>query len=118
MVKRTDTSLVLAESAIDALSYAALHPDERARYASFGGAMNPSQPALVRAAIERLSPGAVVRIATDNDEEGAGFARIIERLVAESGKADMAVDRAVPSDTKDWNEALLCARGPTSAPVQ
>ncbi len=50
-------------------------------------------------------------------EEGAGFAGIIERLVAESGKADMAVDRAVPSDTKDWNEALLCARGPTSAPV-
>jgi hypothetical protein len=51
-------------------------------------------------------------------EEGAGFARIIERFIAESGKADMAVDRAVPSDTKDWNEALLCARGPTSAPVQ
>ncbi|MGE5153629.1 MAG: DUF3991 domain-containing protein [Bdellovibrio bacteriovorus] len=118
MVKRTDTSLVLAESAIDALSYATLHPDERARYASFGGAMNPSQPALIKAAIERLSPGAVVRIATDNDEEGAGFARIIERLVAESGKADMAVDRAVPLDTKDWNEALLCARDPTSAPVQ
>jgi hypothetical protein len=117
-VRGTDTALVIAESAIDALSYAALHPDERARYASFGGAMNPSQPALIRAAIERLSPGAVVRIATDNDEEGAGFARIIERLVAESGKADMAVDRAVPLDAKDWNEALLCARGPTSAPVQ
>ena len=117
-VRGTDTALVIAESAIDALSYAVLHPDENARYASFGGTMNPSQPALIRAAIERLSPGAVVRIATDNDEEGAGFARIIERLVAESGKADMAVDRAVPLDAKDWNEALLRARGPTSAPVQ
>lgn len=117
-VRGTDTALVIAESAIDALSYAALHPNEHACYASFGGAMNPSQPALIRAAIARLPPGAVVRIATDNDEEGAGFARIIERLVAESGKADMAVDRAVPSDTKDWNEALLCARDPTSAPVQ
>lgn len=51
-------------------------------------------------------------------EEGAGFARIIERLVAESGKADTAVDRAVPSDTKGWNGALLGPRGPTSAPVQ
>lgn len=118
MVKRTDTSLVLAESAIDALSYAALNPDERACYASFGGAMNPSQPALIMAAIERLSPGAVVRIATDNIEEGAGFAQIIERLVAESGKGGMAVDRAVPLDAKDCNEALLCVRGPTSAPVQ
>ena len=73
-VQRTDTALVLAESGIDALSYAALHPDDNARYASFGGTMNPSQPALIRAAIERLAPGATVRIATDNDEDGAGFA--------------------------------------------
>lgn len=33
----TDTALVIAEIAIDALSYAALHPDEHARYASLGG---------------------------------------------------------------------------------
>src|SRR5260370_1104680 len=35
-----DNRLVFAESAIDALSYAALHPDEGARYASIGGAPN------------------------------------------------------------------------------
>jgi hypothetical protein len=101
-VQRTDTALVLAESGIDALSYAALHPDEHARYASFGGAINPSQPSLIRAAIERLAPGATVRIATDNDEDGAGFA-------AEPGRGDLAVERAAPADGKDWNDVLLRA---------
>ena len=110
-VQRTDTALVLAESGIDALSYAALHPDDNARYASFGGTMNPSQPALIRAVIERLAPGMVVQIATDNDEDGAGFAVIIEGLVAEAGRRDLAVARAVPIDAKDWNDALLRASG-------
>lgn len=112
VVKRIDTALVLAESAIDALSYAVLHPEEHTRYASFGGAMNPSQPALIRAAIERLSLGAVVRIATDNDKEGADFAATIERLAAKTGRRDLTVARAASGDAKDWNEVLLRARGP------
>jgi hypothetical protein len=106
VVKRIDTALVLAESAIDALSYAVLHPEEHTRYASFGGAMNPSQPALIRAAIERLSLGAVVRIATDNDDEGGDFAATIEGLAAETGRRDLAIERAVPVDAKDWNDVL------------
>ncbi|MBP6735198.1 MAG: toprim domain-containing protein [Chromatiaceae bacterium] len=97
---------MLAESGIDALSYAALHPNDNARYASFGGTMNPSQPALIRAAIKRLVPVATVRIATDNDEDGAGFAAIIEGLVAQTGRGDMAVERAEPVDAKDWNDVL------------
>jgi len=40
-VQRTDTTLVLADGGIGALSYAALHPYDGARYATFGGAMNP-----------------------------------------------------------------------------
>lgn len=108
-VRGTDTALVIAESAIDALSYAALHPDENARYASFGGAMNPGQPALLRAAIEQLSPDASVRIATDNDEEGARFAAIIEAVTVEAGKGALAVDRVAPPETKDWNDVLLRA---------
>jgi hypothetical protein len=73
--------------------------------------MNPSQPALLRAAIERLTSGAAVQIATDNDEDGAGFAVIIEGLVAEMGRGDLVVKRAVPIDAKDWNDALLRASG-------
>lgn len=110
-VRRTDTALVIAESAIDALSYAALHPDENARYASFGGAMNPGQPALIQAAVERIPPGVVVRIATDSDEEGARFATIIEAVTVAAGKSELAVERVMPPETKDWNEVLLRARG-------
>jgi hypothetical protein len=115
-VKCTDTALVLAESGIDALSYAALYPDDGARYASFGGAMNPFQPSLIRAAIERLTSGATVRIATDNDEDGAGFAAIIKGLVSETRRGDLVVERAAPAEAKDWNEALLCA-GRAAAPI-
>lgn len=111
-VKRTDTALVIAESAIDALSYAALHPDEHARYVSFGGALNPHQPGLIQGAIERLPSGAIVRIATDNDADGTRFAAIIERLVAERGSRDLAVARAMPDGAKDWNDALI--RGHTT----
>ncbi|WP_295393261.1 DUF3991 and TOPRIM domain-containing protein [uncultured Thiodictyon sp.] len=105
-VKRSDTALVFAESGIDALSYAVLYPDDHARYASFGGSMNPLQPALIRAAIERLAPGATVRIATDNDADGTGFAAIIEGLVAERGRGDLVVERAAPVGAKDWNDVL------------
>lgn len=105
-VRRTDSALVIAESGIDALSYAVLHPDDHARYASFGGAMNPFQPALIRAAIERLVPGATVRIATDSDAEGEGLAEVIKALVLEAGRGDLAVERAAPVDAKDWNDVL------------
>jgi hypothetical protein len=105
-VKRTDNALVIAESGIDALSYAVLHPDDHARYASFGGAMNPSQPVVIRAAIERMASGAAIRIATDNDSEGIGFARIIEGLVVEAGRGDLLVERSAPVGAKDWNDVL------------
>lgn len=54
---KPDATLVIAESGIDALSYAVLHPDDHARYASTGRAMNPNQPALIRAAIEKMEQG-------------------------------------------------------------
>ena len=68
--------------------------------------MNPFQPALIRAAIERLVPGATVRIATDSDAEGEGLAEVIKALVLEAGRGDLAVERAAPVDAKDWNDVL------------
>ena len=105
-VQRTDSALVIAESVIDALSYAALHPDDNTRYASIGGKLNPSQPALICSAIERLQPGAVVRIAMDNDTDGATMGAKIERLAAETGRGDLSVELASPADTKDWNDVI------------
>ena len=48
-----DNRLVFCESGIDALSYAALFPDERTRYASIGGKPSPMQRELIRSAAAR-----------------------------------------------------------------
>ena len=105
-VRRSDTTLVIAESAFDALSYAALHPDANTRYASIGSKLNPKQPRLIRSAVERLQSGAVLRIATDNDKDGAVLGAEIGRLAAETGRADLNVEFAGPADAKDWNDVL------------
>src|SRR6266567_9119462 len=67
-----DRRLVLAESAIDALSHAALFPDaeDQTRYASFGGKPNSKQPGLVQATIAKLPEGSEVVAAFDADEAG------------------------------------------------
>jgi hypothetical protein len=102
-----DTTLVIAESGIDALSYAALHPDEAARYASTGGSMNPNQPALIRSAIGKMGHGARVVIATDNDEPGRTLADQIEAIAREAGREDLRIVRDLPAgEGRDWNDVL------------
>jgi hypothetical protein len=111
-----DTALVIAESGIDALSYAALHPDEAARYASTGGAMNPSQPALIAGAIEKLGQGARLVIATDNDPGGRALADQIEALARQAGREDLVLIRDLPEgEGSDWNDVLR-ARQPAPRP--
>lgn len=98
----TDKFLVLAESAIDALSYHALNPNDFTRYMSTGGKMNPTQPALIRAAIEKMGRGAVVVAAFDNDKDGEKLFEEVKAL-APSG---VEVRRPLPPIGKDWNESL------------
>ena len=99
----TDLQLVLTESGIDALSYHALHPDELwTRYMSTGGELNPQQPALLRGAMEKLPPEAVVLLAFDNDEGGEKLAAEV-KAIAPAGRE---LRRVVPDVGKDWNELL------------
>jgi len=116
-VKSSDTALVIAESGIDALSHAALHPDNNARYASTGGAMNPNQPALIRGAIEKMGQGASIRIATDNDAGGRELADRIAAIAAETGREDLAIVRDLPAgEGSDWNDRLKESQPQTLAP--
>ncbi len=102
-----DNRLVFAESAIDALSYAALFRDERSRYASIGGKMNPQQPGLVAAEIAKLPAGAEVVSAMDNDSEGTQLASLIETAVKASNRPDLLYRSHSPAlPLKDWNDAL------------
>jgi hypothetical protein len=111
-----DSALVIAESGIDALSYAALHPDEQARYASTGGTMNPNQPALIRSAIAKMGQGARVVIATDNDAPGRALADQLEAIAREAGREDLLIVRDLPAgEGSDWNDVLR-ASPPIPAP--
>lgn len=110
-VRPGDTALVIAESGIDALSYAALYPDEYARYASTGGAMNPQQPELIRGAIEKMGPGSRLVIAADNDPAGRKLAGEIESIARQTVRSDFHVVNALPPEEgADWNNVLK-ARG-------
>ena len=68
-----DRRLVLAESAIDALSHAVLFPDaeDQTRYASLGGKPNAKQPDLVQLTIARLPEGAEIVAAFDKMKRAA-----------------------------------------------
>lgn len=98
----TDNRLVLTESAIDALSFHVLQGDDRTRYMSTGGSLNPQQPALIRGAMEKLPPGGMVFLAFDNDEAGEKLAEEVQAF-APSGRD---VRRVLPDGGKDWNDTL------------
>jgi hypothetical protein len=101
-----DNRLVITESAIDALSHAVLFPDDRTRYASIAGKLNPEQPALIREAIRRMSKYAKIVAATDADADGGKLADVICEAVHLSGRDDFVFVRHEPTGAKDWNDAL------------
>ena len=105
--KPTDTALVIAESALDALSYAALHPDDKARYFSTGGSLNPNQPTLIATVMEKMPRPAVVILATDNDPAGHELAATIQSLAPPGPGLEFR--RPLPEIGKDWNDQLKAA---------
>ena len=110
--KATDTTLILTESALDALSYATLYPDDHARYFSTGGSLNPKQPALIAAALEKMQRPAVVILATDNDPAGHELAATIQSLAPPV--EGLTFKRPLPTVGKDWNDQLKAQRRPAS----
>jgi hypothetical protein len=102
-----DNRLVFAESAIDALSHAVLFPDQRTRYRSIGGQVNPLQPGLITAAIADMPEGSEVIAAMDADPEGRKLAGVIEQALAAADRPDIAFRVHLPADEgTDWNEVL------------
>jgi hypothetical protein len=111
-----DRRLVLAESAIDALSHAVLFPDgeDRSRYASLGGKPNVKQPGLIQSTIARLPKGAEIVAAFDADEAGRLLANMVGLAVASvasrTGRNLIFVVHLPAHDGEDWNQVLQ--RGP------
>ena len=101
-----DNRLVVCESAIDALSYAVLFPDNYARYASIGGKPNAQQPELIRAAVARMPVDSEIVSAMDADAGGRDLAEIVKRAVELSGRHDLRFTVHEPEGAKDWNDLL------------
>ena len=100
--KPADLRLVIAESAIDALSYAALFPDPNARYFSTGGSLSTAQTALIARAFEKMPGPAVIVLATDNDPAGHALAATLQSLAPSNAE----IQRHLPTIGKDWNDQL------------
>jgi len=104
--KGEDTRMVFCESAIDAISHAALFPDDHTRYASIGGKTNPLQPELIRAAAARMPSGSEIVSAMDADKTGRELAEVVRRAVELAGRVDLRFRFDEPKGFKDWNDQL------------
>jgi len=108
----SDRKLVIAETAIDALSYAALFGCVDARFVSVAGQMNPQQPALLGQAMQKMPDGAVIVAAVDHDEGGELIHAQIEGVFAGLGRPEIALERHHPPTAgQDWNDALRASVG-------
>ncbi len=96
-----DKRLVLSESAIDGISYQALHNMLFTRYLSIGGSMNPDQLKLLFLAMCKMEGGEVL-LAFDNDLDGEKIADQV-RAIAPVG---LNISRHLPK-SKDWNQDLI-----------
>jgi hypothetical protein len=102
-----DTTLVIAETAIDALSYFVLKHPPRARYISTAGALNPIQPTLILSAMNKLRRRGETILALDNDNGGVQLAAKIATIFGQinAGGCVLITDLP-PTPGEDWNDVL------------
>jgi len=117
----TDAKLVICETAIDALSYAALFGYENTRFASTGGALNPLQPGILNQMIRQLPEGCEVIAAVDHDEGGLAIAEtlrpIFESITGNQGRDDLSFRIHHPEQAgQDWNDVLKGKTAPLPSP--
>jgi hypothetical protein len=105
-IEHGDNRIAFCESAIDALSLAALQPDGRTRYASIGGRPSPTQKQQIRAAAAVMPESSTVVAAMDNDDAGRELCEIIREAVKLSGRRDLRFEIQVPREHKDFNDEL------------
>jgi hypothetical protein len=106
----SDRGLVIAESAIDALSYRQLHHPESDgyRYLSTAGAPSRAQFKLLDRLCSELTAGGAVIAALDRDAGGDWLADRLEWIT--SRHQHLSFQRHSPEREKDWNDVLQRTR--------
>lgn len=105
-------SLLIAESEVDACSYAQLHHSATTCYVSTGGQLSPLQKEYVESAIRKLPENCngLVTIATDNDQAGCDAATTLKSIFDAVNRTDLRLNIHQPPKSngwKDWNDVLI-----------
>lgn len=118
-----DVDIVICESAIDCLSYAALFPEVGCLFASIGGQLSEAQGEMitslvvetyadVRAACEHVGQPvseASLEVIAAMDSDAAG-SRLVDLVLSAAERAlcpGVQCYQHVPEEFKDWNEQLV-----------
>jgi len=97
----TASTLVIVESAIDALSHGELYSDWQAGYVSIAGEISTRQKGLLAGLISKaVSRNAILIVAVDNDPGGNKYFKIMRDLTSHK------LERMKPF-SKDWNDDLM-----------
>lgn len=109
--REDDRELVISETAIDSLSYAALFGTERRRFVSTAGQPSSDQLRLVQSAAQKLPAGAAFVLALDNDDGGRRLELALRATLAEANVPASAVRTHLPDALgADWNDVLKASR--------
>jgi Toprim-like/Relaxase/Mobilisation nuclease domain len=101
--KEGDRRLVITKSAIDALSYHQLFPDESTRYISTGDTLGNYRHELISLAmVEMKRTGGEIIIATTNDSAGNKLAESLAKQASDRS----SLYRHKPEQGQSWNEVL------------
>lgn len=110
-----DRKMVICETAIDMLSYAALYGVAEHRFFSTAGQISPSQADCLRSAAGRMPSDSAIVLAMDHDDGGQTLAAQIKDALAESG---LPISEHVPPNTgDDWNDVLRSHGEPSMRPT-
>lgn len=112
-------SLLIAESGIDACSYAALFYCPDTCYLSTGGTFSPTQADLISAAIKKLpsTAGGMVTVAADHDKAGDEIAAQIQAIFESCDRNDLHFKIHQPDTSGwDWNDQLVHTVDPSPTP--
>ncbi|WP_143092747.1 DUF3991 and TOPRIM domain-containing protein [Arsenicibacter rosenii] len=100
-----DTTFILAEAAIDALSHFALFRPRDAFYGAVSGGMSDHQLSYLTAIIQKLPSLQTIVLAVDHDPGGQKIASRIKSYLA--GKCAGTIVRHIPKkEGADWNNVL------------
>lgn len=104
--KVSDNTMVVCESAIDALSIAAIFGYKQKRFFSTAGTCSPGQTANLVSAANRMPPRAEIWLALDNDDAGRDTARILHEAITKLSGSLSIVEKLPEQAGFDWNDVL------------